>query len=368
MGWRLAEPTQKPRRGRASPQRSSRRPYGSGGSELDQKLRAVVEELGVDDSDLTFEMLATAVRLAREPVTRLDRKIANAALKEMRYAFNVFGRYRDVRKVSVFGSARVHRSDPEYQTARELGRLMASRGWMVVTGAGPGIMQAGHEGAGKDLSIGVNIVLPLESKPNEFIADNAKLINFKYFFTRKLMFMKEADAFVLCPGGFGTMDEAFELLTLLQTGKSDLHPIVLLEAPGGTYWDAFESYLRDHLLRRGYIGEEDLGLYYRCQEPAAALAEIERFYRVYHSQRYVGKQLILRLQTMPSDSSLSALSSEFSDMLVGPIRITKASTNEVRDGDAPELPRIAVPFDRQHFGRLRRLIDRLNEEGVAASS
>jgi uncharacterized protein (TIGR00730 family) len=344
-----------------------RRPYGSGGTELDQKLRAVVEELGVDDSDLTFEMLATAVRLAREPVSRLDRKIANAALKEMRYAFNVFSRYRELRKVSVFGSARVPQANPEYQIAKELGRLMAARGWMVVTGAGPGIMQAGHEGAGKDLSIGVNIVLPLESKPNEFIADNAKLINFKYFFTRKLMFMKEADAFVLCPGGFGTMDEAFELLTLLQTGKSDLHPIVLLESPGGTYWDAFESYVRDHLLAPGYIGEEDLGLYYRCQEPTDAVTEIERFYRVYHSQRYIGKQLILRLQSMPSEALLSSLSSEFSDILEGRIRITKTSPDELRDKDAPELPRIAVPFDRQHFGRLRRLIDRLNEEAEPAS-
>jgi uncharacterized protein (TIGR00730 family) len=367
----LAEPGQRsrqnPKRGASpSPRRAARRPYGSGGAELDQKLRAVVEELGVDDSNLTFEMLATAVRLAREPVSRLDRKIANAALKEMRYAFNVFSRYRDLRKVSVFGSARVPKTNPEYKVAKELGRLMAARGWMVVTGAGPGIMQAGHEGAGKDLSIGVNIVLPLESKPNEFIADNAKLINFKYFFTRKLMFMKEADAFVLCPGGFGTMDEAFELLTLLQTGKSDLHPIVLLESPGGTYWGGFESYVREHLLAPGYIGEEDLGLYYRCQEPMDAVDEIERFYRVYHSQRYIGKQLVLRLRSTPSDSLLSSLSAEFSDILEGPIRITKTSPEEVRDSDSPTLPRIAVPFDRQHFGRLRLLIDRLNEEGEAA--
>jgi uncharacterized protein (TIGR00730 family) len=347
-------------RGRATTV-ARRRSYTSGGDELDSRLRAVIDELHVEDPDLAFEMLATAVRLAREPVTRLDRKIANAALKEMRYAFNVFAQYRDYRKVTVFGSARVQPDDPEYQTAREFGRLMAERGWMIVTGAGPGIMQAGNEGAGKDLSFGVNIVLPMETKPNEYIADNTKLINFKYFFTRKLMFMKEADAFVLCPGGFGTMDEAFELLTLLQTGKSDLHPIVLLESPGGAFWAGFERYAREQLLAHGYIGEEDLGLYRRCADPADAAAEIERFYRVYHSQRYVGRQLILRLRTVPSDAFLSSLSQEFSDILEGPIRRAKASPAEIRDQDFPDLPRILVPFDRKHFGRLRRLIDRLNE-------
>jgi uncharacterized protein (TIGR00730 family) len=317
----------------------------------------------VSDPDLAFELLVSAVRLAREPVSRLDRKIANAALKEMRYAFKVFSPYRHLHKVSIFGSARVHPSDPEYATAREFGRLMAERGWMVVTGAGPGIMRAGNEGAGSEASFGVNIALPMEAKPNEFVADNAKLINFKYFFTRKLMFMKESDGFVLFPGGFGTLDEAFELLTLVQTGKSDINPIVLLDAPAGSYWEGFEAYLREHLLARGFVGEADLRLYRRCQDPTEAAAELEHFYRVFHSQRFVGRRLILRLNIEVRDALLAQLSAEFKDILDGPIHRAKPSDGEIRDGDWPDLPRLSVPFDRQHFGRLRQLVDRLNDEG-----
>lgn len=340
-----------------------RRAYGSGGPELDQRLRGLVEDLGVADPDLAFELLVSAVRLAREPVSRLDRKIANAALKEMRYAFRVFGPYRHIRKVSIFGSARVAPSDPEYATAREFGQMMAARHWMVVTGAGPGIMQAGNEGAGSEASFGVNIALPMEAKPNEFVADNAKLINFKYFFTRKLMFMKESDGFVLFPGGFGTLDEAFELLTLVQTGKSDLNPIVLLEVPGGRYWEGFETYLREHQLTRGFIGEDDLSLFRRCQDPPEAAAELVNFYRVFHSQRYVRSRLILRLNREIGDPLLAELSADFADILDGTIERTGPSDDEVRDDDWPDLPRISLPFDRQHFGRLRHLVDRLNDAG-----
>jgi uncharacterized protein (TIGR00730 family) len=232
---------------------------------------------------------------------------------------------------------------------------------MVITGAGPGIMEAGHEGAGDKLSFGANIRLPFEAKPNPVIANDSKLINFKYFFTRKLTFIKEADAFVLLPGGFGTMDEAFELLTLVQTGKTDLKPIVMLDAPGGTYWANWDKYIRDELLAPGYVSEDDLVLYRKTDDIATVVTEIEDFFRVYHSQRIVGDRVFLRLNVMPSAEVLSTLSNEFSDVLGGPISRVSASRSEVRDNDVPHLPRIALKFDRQHVGRLRRLIDRLNE-------
>ena len=325
---------------------------------------ALLEELASDlakpDTRLAFELLVTAVRLAREPLSRLDRKLLNASFKEMRYAFGVFSRYRDRKKVSVFGSARTPPGDPNYQLAVEFGRRIAEQGWMVVTGAGPGIMSAGNEGAGQESSFGVNIVLPFEAKPNAFIARDPKLINFKYFFTRKLMFMKEADAFVLFPGGYGTLDELFELLTLSQTGKSDPHPIVMLEAGEAGYWTAIDQQLRDLLASRGYIDPEDLGLYRITRSVEDAISHIRRFYRVYHSQRYVGGNLIMRLSSRVSDAVVTSLNQEFADILLGPIEWTDVSAAEVEDDDFVGLPRLKVPFDRIHFARLRRLIDRLN--------
>jgi hypothetical protein len=284
----------------------------------------------------------------------------------MRYAFRVFAPYKSVRKVSIFGSARTEKGDPAYEAARLFSKEIAQRGWMVITGAGPGIMEAGHEGAGGAKSFGANIQLPFEAKPNPVIANDSKLINFKYFFTRKLTFMKEADAFVLLPGGFGTMDEAFELLTLVQTGKTDLHPIVMLDPPGGTYWNRWDEYLRAELLSRGYISDDDLSLYRCLDDTAAAVDEIEAFYRVFHSQRVVGRRLVLRLTWMPSPDDLRRLSDEFTDILSGPIQSTKPTRAEVRDEDVPDLPRIALPFDRQHVGRLRQMIDRLNDLGAGA--
>src|SRR3984893_10144236 len=247
---------QRPTRGPAA---RTRRQYSTGDAELDRRLSALVEELELSpvDARSTFELLVTAIRMASEPLSRLDRKLINASVKEMRYAFNVFSKYRDRKKVSVFGSARTPPDDSNYQLAKGLVRRMAEAGWMVVTGAGPGIMSAANEGAGQESSFGVNIVLPFEAKPNPFIASDPKLINFKYFFTRKLMFMKEADAFVLFPGGFGTLDELFELLTLSQTGKSSLHPIVMLEAPGTGYWEEFDRHVRDNIIGRGFADAAD---------------------------------------------------------------------------------------------------------------
>ena len=331
--------------------------------ELQALLHEYLGDLEGPDAELAEEIITTALKMGREQVSRLDRKIVNSAIKEMRYAFRVFAPYKGVRKVTIFGSARTAKGDPAYEAARLFSKEMADRDWMVITGAGPGIMEAGHEGAGGPLSFGANIQLPFEAKPNPVIANDSKLINFKYFFTRKLTFMKEADAFVLLPGGFGTMDEAFELLTLVQTGKTDLHPIVMLDPPGGTYWTRWDEYLQAELLSRGYISPDDLCLYRCLDDTTRAVEEIESFYRVFHSQRVVGRRLVLRLTSMPSDAELQALSGEFSDILAGPIKPTEATRAEIRDEDVPDLPRISLAFDRQHVGRLRQLIDRLNEMG-----
>ena len=341
----------------------TRRLYSTGDAEIDSRLTALVEELKLSpvDARSTYELLVTAIRMAGEPLSRLDRKLINASIKEMRYAFNVFSKYRDRKKVSVFGSARTPPSDPNYQLAKEFGRRMVETGWMVVTGAGPGIMSGANEGAGQESSFGVNIVLPFEAKPNPFIASDPKLINFKYFFTRKLMFIKEADAFVLFPGGFGTLDELFELLTLIQTGKSDLHPIVMLEAEGTGYWREIDRTLKEALLTRGYIDREDMGLYHLTESLDDAADHIKRFYRVYHSQRYVDGKLILRLNTDIPDAKIAQLSQEFGGILRSPIERATASSGERQDADVPDLPRIRLDFDRSHFGRLRQLIDWLNE-------
>jgi uncharacterized protein (TIGR00730 family) len=333
----------------------------TGDPDLDARLAAFVADLDPTDQRIALEAIGTLLQLSRDGVSRLDRKIANTALKEMRHAFNVFAPFRDTRKVTIFGSARTPKDHPEYIAARDVAHEFAANGWMVVTGAGPGIMEAGHEGATAERSIGVNIILPFEAEPNPVIADDPKLINFKYFFTRKLMFIKEADGFVLLPGGFGTMDETFELLTLIQTGKSDLHPIIMLDAPGGRYWARFEEFLREQLLASGFVDEADFSLYHITDDPHEAVRRIERFYRVYHSERYVGGRLVLRLTRAPDKATLDQLSSEFADVLQGAIETVGASSQEIRDHDVPDLPRIALSFDRAHTGRLRQLVDRLNE-------
>ncbi|HEX9774396.1 MAG TPA: TIGR00730 family Rossman fold protein [Actinomycetota bacterium] len=340
-----------------------RPPRLTGDETLDDALIAFLDELDPIDRRIALETLGTALTMARGNVARLDRKIVNTALKEMRQAFSVFAPLRSRLKVTLFGSARTAKHDPTYATARELAAQMAAKDWMVVTGAGPGIMEAGHEGAGGDHSIGVNIQLPFEAEPNPFIAADPKLINFKYFFTRKLIFIKESDAFVLLPGGFGTMDEAFELLTLIQTGKSDLHPIIMLDAPGGSFWRTWEETFIGMLIKNGMIDHEDRSFFHVTDDVADAVAQIERFYRVYHSGRYVEGRLVLRLKRVPPRALLERLSEEFADILDGPIESVEATEAERRDDDVPDLPRIALRFDRTHTGRLRALLDRVNDEG-----
>lgn len=336
--------------------------------ELESVLQEYTGDLQGPDAELAREIVITALKLGREQVSRLDRKIVEASLKEMRHAFRVFAPYKGIRKVTMFGSSRTELDDPAYVAARDFSRAIAARDWMVITGAGPGIMAAGNEGAGEDMSFGVNIRLPFEAEPNPYIAKSTKLINFKYFFTRKLTFMKEADAFVLLPGGFGTMDEAFELLTLVQTGKTNLCPIIMLDEPNGTYWQGLSDFIHAELVERAYVNADDVHLYTITDDVEEAVYEIEEFYRAYHSQRMVGRTLILRLNEEPEDGLLERLSEEFSDLLHDPLARVPPTDQEVRDEDVPDLPRIAVLFDRQHTGRLRQLIDSLNQSSKSTGT
>jgi uncharacterized protein (TIGR00730 family) len=282
-------------------------------------------------------------------------------LKEMRYTFHVFAPYRAALKVAMFGSARTERDDPLYEQARAFAAAMAERDWMVITGAGPGIMEAGLEGAGPDHAFGVSIRLPFEASSSQFIAGDPKLVNFRYFFTRKLAFIKEADGFVLLPGGYGTLDEAFELLTLVQTGKAQPGPIVLLDVPGGTYWSSWARFVRDELMDRGYVGEHDLCLVEITDDVDVAVDEVTGFFENYHSQRFVDGRLVLRMRRAPDAETLARLDTEFADIVSrGSIERIEPTPAEVRDGDHVDLDRVALWFDRHGWPRLRELIDRLN--------
>lgn len=342
---------------------SRRARYRTGNEDVDTRIMELLDHAGVHrDEDLVFEMLVSAVRMGREAVDRGDLKLVNAALKELRYSFLVFEPYRDVRKVSIFGSARTQLDDPGYLAARDFGAAMADRDWMVITGAGPGIMQAGIEGAGPDRAFGVNIVLPFEQEATPLLEGDPKLINYRYFFTRKLSFMKESSAFALLPGGFGTLDESFELLTLMQTGRSAITPVVLIEPEGSTYWSSFIRFVENELAGRALVSPEDLSFVRVCATTEEAVEEVCGFYRRYHSMRFVGRRLVLRLTTPVPDDELAELNREFADIVTGtPFERVEASPSEVDDGDVPDLPRIALGFDRRSFARLRQLIDRLNE-------
>jgi uncharacterized protein (TIGR00730 family) len=338
-----------------------RLPRPTGDPAIDEALAEFLGDLSPLDKRIALEAVGSVLGIATDGIPRLDLKIANSALKELRTAFKLYHSLRDRPKLTIFGSARTPAGHPEYEAAKELAHTMAQRGWMIVTGAGPGIMHAGHEGAEAEHAIGVNIVLPFEAEPNPVIASDPKLLNFRYFFTRKLMFVKESDAFVLLPGGFGTLDECFELLTLIQTGKSDMHPIVMLDTPGSDYWARFDRFIREVVADRGFIDSSDLHLYRVTDSIDDTVEEIERFYRVYHSERYVGGELVIRLRKEPSDALLDELSEEFADVLHGPIERCDPYPQEIRDEDALEFPRIVLSYDRARTGRLRRLIDRLNE-------
>lgn len=336
--------------------------YRTGDSALDARLVELLDAVGAHaDRDQLFEILVTALRLARDGADRLDLKITNAALKEMRSAYRTFTPYRGIPKVTMFGSARTLPDDPLYAQARDLARVLAEDGWMVVTGAGPGIMLAGMEGAGRDNSIGVTIRLPFEQGANAIIAGDEKLVSMKYFFTRKLMLIKESHAFVCLPGGFGTLDEAFELLTLIQTGKSVPAPIVLLDVPGGTYWEHWRRFVAAELATRGLVGPDDLDLFKVTDDVHEAESEIKQFYANYDSLRYVGDQLVVRVRRAPSPADLEKLNETFADLCSkGTIELSAALPEEVAEGDRVDFPRLRLHFDRHRFARLRAFIDALN--------
>jgi uncharacterized protein (TIGR00730 family) len=279
----------------------------------------------------------------------------------MRDAFAMFAPYKDVRKVTIFGSARTTKDDPLYEQARAAAHGLAEAGWMVVTGAGPGIMEAGMLGAGRERSIGVSIRLPFETAANFVIAGDAKHVSMKYFFTRKLMLVKESSAFVCLPGGFGTLDETFELLTLTQTGKGVPVPIVFLDTPGEKYWEAVDEFVERHLVARGLVSPADRTLYCITDEPDVAVREIARFYANYHSVRYIGDDLVIRMHTGPTDTQLAELNSRFGSLAVdGLIRRVEPYGIERRQNDNVRLARIAFEFERHGYSSLRGLIDAVN--------
>jgi hypothetical protein len=332
----------------------------------DRELQKRIQDLivfrgGGYNPDLVQDIIESALKLLRDVEYRGDVRVIQTALRELRYAFKLFAPYKETRKVTVFGSARTLRSKPEYQQALEFSRLIAEAGFMVITGAGSGIMHAGHEGAGPARSFGVNIRLPWEQAANPIISNDKKLLSFKYFFTRKLVFIRHSDAVALFPGGFGTMDEGFEILTLMQTGKSQIMPLVLIDKPGGSYWNTWDRQVRDHLLRNGLISQDDLHLYQITDKAEQAVKWITRFYRNFCSSRYVRELLVIRLRRTPPESALDALNEDFADIISGPvIRVTPPLPEEREDPDFVDLPRIAFGFNRRDYGRLRLMIDRLN--------
>jgi uncharacterized protein (TIGR00730 family) len=330
---------------------------------IDAALSAIAEgrEMSRSQVALLRSMLSSIWSMTREGTAPGDLKIADAALAEMTEAFRVFRPYRHVRKLTMFGSARTRPADPVYLLARDLAAHLAEAGWMVVTGAGPGIMAAGIEGAGAHRSFGVNIRLPFEQGANPFIAQDPKLVEMRYFFTRKLMLIKESHGYAVLPGGFGTLDECYELLTLLQTGKAEPAPVVLVETVGGSYWSRWREFVDELSSGPGYISADDLSLYRIVTTVEDAAKEVLDFYRNYHSCRFVGDVLVLRLQTAPSQAELTELNKEFSDIVAsGSIRLASPFGPERSDNDQLELARVALRFDRIHYGRLRQLIDELN--------
>ena len=308
---------------------------------------------------LVREMMHTCLKLIPDEAGTGELKMVARSLKELRYALKVFRPYNQTRKISVFGSARTPQDHPHYKAAEMFCQQISSAGWMVITGAGDGIMRAGIGGAGRDASFGVAIRLPFETSTNEYIAEDQKLITFRYFFTRKLMFVSQADAVALFPGGFGTHDEGFEVLTLVQTGKTLMVPIVMVDSPGDHYWREWDHYVRDHFLAKGMISQEDLNLYMVTDDAKAAVRHVLDFYRNYHSQRYVGDLLVLRMHRRITQNQLAALNDEFGDLVAHGL---------IRQGDALEgeekhlhLPRLIFQFTKHHYGRLRLLINRINE-------
>jgi uncharacterized protein (TIGR00730 family) len=339
----------------ANPERASR-------DELHQRMEALIADAGGDtdapSGKVVREMLHTSLKLLQDGADDGELKLISRSLKELRYALKVFRPYQHVPKVSIFGSARTPEDDPTYHLALDFASRMAQAGWMVITGAGDGIMRAGHGGAGREASFGVAIRLPFETNANDYIHGDPKLVVFRYFFTRKIVFMWQASAVVLFPGGLGTQDEGFEALTLIQTGKAPLIPIVLIDKPEGQYWHNWDQYVRHELLERGLISPGDLNLYYVAEDAVSAAEHVRGFYRNYHSQRYVHDWLVLRLRRPLTPEQVEQLNEQFADLVVSD-RIHQGGPLEA-EYQYLELPRIYFNFTRQDYGRLRLMIDQIN--------
>jgi hypothetical protein len=335
------------------------KPIADLGWQLDEWLRSRSDYVNADQF---AGILRTLLKLAQDDAERGDLKILNRTLQELRHAFRIFAPYRHMRKVSIFGSTRVQESDPYYDLARQMGEELALADFMVITGAGPGIMQAGHQGAGREKSFGVNIRLPSVQDANPFIRNDPKLMNFHFFFTRKLMFVKEADAVVIFPGGFGTHDELLESITLAQTGKTQLVPTILMDLPDGTYWSRWVEFLRDDVMSRGYINEREMTFFRIHTSAAAAVDEITKFYRNFHSYRFVKHELVIRVNHPPSANLIDRLNRDFKDIVIGEVRQTEPLSAESNDANTLHLHRLLMRFNREDYARLRQMIDVINDD------
>ncbi|MEP7014143.1 MAG: TIGR00730 family Rossman fold protein [Verrucomicrobiota bacterium] len=333
---------------------------------FDERVRELVQEWGAGKTpELIEEMIVTALKIARDEMGVADLKLINRSLKELRYAAKVFAPYTNVRKVAVFGSARTAPDAAVSRMAEEFGREMVKQKFMVITGGGDGIMGAAQKGAGRENSFGLNIRLPFEQRANPIIEGDGKLVNFNYFFTRKLNFVKETHALALFPGGFGTMDEGFEVLTLMQTGKARIIPLVLLDMPQGRYWETWMKFVRDDMFNLGYLSQEDFSLFKLCHSVTDAVNEIAQFYKNYHSVRWVGDQLVLRIYRPLSDQALVGLNKNFADLVRdGEIVQGAALPAEKNEPEILSLPRLVLAPHRRDFGRFRQLIDAINASSV----
>ncbi|MDD5168618.1 MAG: TIGR00730 family Rossman fold protein [Syntrophales bacterium] len=331
---------------------------------LDKLIEQLMDTAGgIRRPEYVREMIIASLKAGQEDDESGDLKLMNTSLKEMRFTSKIFSPYRDVRKVTVFGSARTRPSDPLYKMAELFGKKLAAAGYMVITGGGGGIMRAVNEGAGPGHSFSVNIRLPFEENPNPVLRGNPRQIHYKYFFNRKVAFLKESDAVALLPGGFGTLDEAMEALTLVQTGKRNPMPLLFVDSPDCSYWSHILALFEKELLPRRYIRPSDLALFEHVCSVDAAVERIKRFYHRYHSMRYVNDQLVIRLTSELNPDDIQKLTDRFHDIIRsgGGIRASEALEAEMDDADVLHLPRLVLDFKRFDFGRLRSLIDAIND-------
>ena len=343
----------------------NKKSYKTGREDLDKIIADLAKRsLSVNNADLIEEMLTTVVKLGLENDERGDLKLINMALKELRYASKIFIPYRDQRKVVIFGSARTRKDSDEYKMTVKLSELIVKKGFKVITGGGPGIMEAGNKGAGRKESFSLNIKLPFEQQYNPYSAGNEKAVSFKYFFNRKLFFLKESDATVIFPGGFGTLDECFESLTLIQTGKTKPRPIILIDSPDSEYWESLIGFVTEKLSEGGFISNNDLSLLIRVNSIEQAVDEIVQFYRVYHSIRYVGDKTIIRLKKPLSSEDINSLNEKYSCILSsGEIEPSDALPAEQKDEAFLDLPRLVMDFNRHDFGVFHEMLRFLNTLG-----